>query len=184
MHHRVSVECWGQGGAYTSCLSMLYAKMRVTSQSPEVSDCNVSVLMLGWNKTTHHNCDHNCHNCFTSFGFAPHCLHNTLTHTWIADSAKTEYLWGAAVGCRGEGHGQGDRIHRRVMDDGFRGTRRTYLGGGHWDVEELSPPTLRDCSGEEELEPILREEWRFVLQYRQNGGVLVFLLLKAQRTTI
>lgn len=39
-----------------------------------------------------------------------------------------------------------------------------YHSGGHRDVEELSSPTLRDCSGEEEFVSVVGEERSFILQ--------------------
>lgn len=47
-----------------------------------------------------------------------------------------------------------------------------YLGGGHGDMEELSPSTLRNSSGEEELVSVMGEEWLFVLQQEEKevGG--------------
>lgn len=43
-----------------------------------------------------------------------------------------------------------------------------YHRRGHGDVEKLSSPTLRDCSGEEKLVPVLGEERWFILQWKRN----------------
>ena len=41
--------------------------------------------------------------------------------------------------------------------------KKTYLGYGHGDVEELPSPSLRDGPGEEQLQPVLGKQGFLVL---------------------
>ena len=50
-----------------------------------------------------------------------------------------------------------------------------YLGDGHGDVEELAPASLRDGSGEEQLQPVFGEQRLLILETEKHSVQVSFI---------